>query len=75
MMTVCSSVDVVKTQVMSGDMNQSTWKVIRQGKFNEGYMWILKGWLSSCIRLGPQTILTMVFLEQCKKLYLKLKAI
>lgn len=37
---------------------------------SEGPRALFKGWLPSYMRLGPQTVLTFIFLEQLKRLYL-----
>ncbi|KAF2796757.1 mitochondrial carrier [Melanomma pulvis-pyrius CBS 109.77] len=71
--TVCSPVDVVRTRMMNSATKESLWQVLQRSSLSEGPMWMLKGWLPSFIRLGPQTVLTMLFFEQHKKLYLKLK--
>ena len=73
--TICSPVDVVKTRIMSmtagGKIGilaflQSTMR-------REGWGWMFRGWVPSFVRLGPQTIATMLFFEQHKKLYRKFK--
>lgn len=34
---------------------------------------MFKGWVPSFLRLGPQTVLTLLILEQHKRLYNKMK--
>lgn len=69
--TVCSPVDVIKTRVMNDKTGEYTsalqaWsKTLKQ----EGFTAFFKGWVPSFVRLGPQTILTFVFLEQLRLLY------
>lgn len=69
--TVCSPVDVVRTRMMNSATKESLWQVLRRSSLSEGPMWMLKGWLPSFIRLGPQTVLTMLFFEQHKNQYLR----
>lgn len=66
--TVCSPVDVVKTRIMT-DKSISTTECLRRAFRQEGFYWMFKGWLPSFIRLGPQTMLSLVFLEQHRALY------
>ena len=73
--TVCSPVDVVKTKVMSAHGKMSILQVVKDAFVNEGPLWIFRGWVPSFLRLGPQTIFMMVFFEQHKKVYRKLKSI
>ncbi|KAF4999952.1 hypothetical protein FDECE_11354 [Fusarium decemcellulare] len=70
--TVCSPVDVIKTRIMGSTKTESVWRVLKQSTLAEGPGWVFKGWLPSFLRLGPQTVLTMVILEQHRKLYGKL---
>ncbi|KAI9274747.1 mitochondrial carrier domain-containing protein [Phascolomyces articulosus] len=66
--TVCSPVDVVKTRVMvAKDGNMSALKIMAHMFKNEGIASFFKGWTPAFIRLGPQTIITFVVLEQFKK--------
>lgn len=67
--TICSPVDVVKTRVMSSPSRHSVWYTLRVSTLAEGPAWIFRGWLPSFMRLGPQTVLTMMFFEQHKRLY------
>ncbi|CAG9946910.1 unnamed protein product [Clonostachys rosea f. rosea IK726] len=67
--TICSPVDVVKTRVMSSSGPQGAWNVLRASTLREGPAWIFKGWFPSFMRLGPQTVLTMMFFEQHKSIY------
>ncbi|KIW14059.1 hypothetical protein PV08_06840 [Exophiala spinifera] len=73
--TLCSPVDVVKTRVMSAGAKTSILQVLRDAARKEGMLWVFRGWVPSFIRLGPQTICTMVFFEQHKKLYRRWKGI
>jgi dicarboxylate transporter 10 len=73
--TLCSPVDVVKTRIMSAGGKANVLGILREASAKEGMLWIFRGWVPSFIRLGPQTICTMVFFEQHKKLYRRWKAI
>ena len=67
--TICSPVDVIKTRVMSAGGKMPLLEILAKAQKTEGWLWCFKGWVPSFIRLGPQTIFTMVFFEQHKKLY------
>lgn len=67
--TICSPVDVVKSRIMSAGGKRNLVEVIRTAITEEGWFWMFRGWTPSFVRLGPQTIFTMVFFEQHKKLY------
>jgi dicarboxylate transporter 10 len=73
--TLCSPVDVIKTRVMSAGAKTSVLHLLREASQKEGMLWIFRGWVPSFVRLGPQTICTMVFFEQHKKLYRRWKGI
>ncbi|KAF5678578.1 mitochondrial dicarboxylate transporter [Fusarium denticulatum] len=70
--TVCSPVDVVKTRIMGSTNGESVWQILKHSTKSEGLLWVLKGWNPSFLRLGPQTVLTLLILEQHKKLYAKM---
>lgn len=67
--TICSPVDVVKTRVMSAGGKIGILSLLRDTTKREGWIWMFRGWVPSFVRLGPQTIATMVFFEQHKKWY------
>ena len=67
--TVCSPMDVIKTQLMGSAGQGSTLKVIKELTATEGLRWIFRGWTPSFVRLGPQTMATLVLLEQHKRMY------
>ena len=71
--SICSPVDVIKTRIMSGGGQMGIMALLAKAQREEGILWIFKGWVPSFIRLGPQTICTMLFLEQHKKYYRKWK--
>jgi dicarboxylate transporter 10 len=73
--TICSPVDVVKTRVMSAGGKVPIGRLLREATRKEGYLWMLRGWVPSFIRLGPQTVATMLFLEQHRKYYRKWKGL
>lgn len=67
--TVCSPVDVIKTRIMSAsttDHRMSATQIMKQMFKSEGIPSFFKGWTPAFIRLGPQTIITFVVLEQFK---------
>lgn len=67
--TICSPVDVIKTRVMSSHDSHGLVHLLSTIFRNEGVSWMFRGWLPSFIRLGPHTILTLVALEQHKKIW------
>lgn len=71
--TVASPMDVIRTQIMGGSASStaklSIWGILRHLTRSEGYSWAFRGWTSSFIRLGPQTIATLVTMEQQRRLY------
>ncbi|ORY80804.1 putative dicarboxylate carrier protein [Protomyces lactucae-debilis] len=67
--TVCSPFDVVKTRIMSAKGDAAILTVVREALAKEGYAFMLRGWGPSFVRLMPQTVITMLVLEQQKKLY------
>lgn len=73
--TICSPVDVIKTRVMSAGGSVPILHLLSEASRNEGLLWMFRGWVPSFIRLGPQTIFTMVFFEQHKKLYRQWKGL
>lgn len=74
--TICSPVDVVKSRIMSHAASKlSMLQIVREASKKEGLLWMFRGWVPSFIRLGPQTICTMVFFEQHKKWYRQWKGV
>jgi solute carrier family 25 (mitochondrial dicarboxylate transporter), member 10 len=71
--TICSPVDVVKTRIMSAGGKIGILSLLKETTRKEGWIWMFRGWVPSFIRLGPQTIATMIFFEQHKKVYRNLK--
>ena len=71
--SICSPVDVIKTRIMSGGGKTGIMQILSKAQAEEGLLWMFKGWVPSFIRLGPQTIFTMLFLEQHKQYYRKWK--
>jgi solute carrier family 25 (mitochondrial dicarboxylate transporter), member 10 len=67
--TICSPVDVVKTRIMSAGGEIGIASLLKETTKREGWGWMLRGWVPSFIRLGPQTIATMIFFEQHKTWY------
>jgi dicarboxylate transporter 10 len=73
--TICSPVDVIKTRIMSASGNQGIATILAHVYKAEGIVWMFRGWVPSFIRLGPHTIFTMIFLEQHRKIYRRLKGL
>lgn len=71
--TICSPVDVIKTRIMSAGGKIGIISLLKDTVRREGWIWMFRGWVPSFIRLGPQTIATMIFFEQHKKVYRSLK--
>ncbi|OQD68672.1 hypothetical protein PENDEC_c032G04284 [Penicillium decumbens] len=67
--TVSNPMDVIRTQLMSSSEKGSVLKIVRGLFAAEGIRWVFRGWTPSFVRLGPQTIATLVFLEQHKRIY------
>jgi dicarboxylate transporter 10 len=70
--TVCSPVDVIKTRIINSTGEKSVWLTLRQPTLTEGPVFMLKCWLHSFIRLGPHTVLSILILEQHKRVYTRL---
>lgn len=69
--TVCSPVDVVKTRIMnSAHKHEGTVTILKEAVKKEGVLFMFRGWVPSFIRLGPQTIVTFLVLEQLKHMKL-----
>ena len=76
--TICSPVDVIKTRIMSASAEEGKAGIVAILKnvyAKEGLTWMFRGWVPSFMRLGPQTVATMIFFEQHKKIYRKLKGL
>jgi dicarboxylate transporter 10 len=67
--TLGSPVDVLKTKLMSVSGQASVLQTLRGMYYAEGLGWLFRGWLPSFVRLGPQTVATLLFLEQHRKVY------
>ncbi|KAJ3123928.1 hypothetical protein HK100_011433 [Physocladia obscura] len=69
--TLCAPVDVVKSRVMAATPDTHTGAIqcaVSIAK-NEGPAAFFKGWTPAFVRLGPQTVLTFVFLERIRSFY------
>lgn len=71
--TVCSPIDVIKTHMMGSSKGYGILHVIKDLTTSEGIKWIFRGWTPSLVRLGPQTVATLVLLEQHKRVFRELK--
>jgi dicarboxylate transporter 10 len=65
--TTCSPVDVIKTRIMNSTKNRgSAFKTLVDCVKHEGILFAFRGWVPAFVRLGPQTIVTFLVLEQLK---------
>ncbi|OOQ90514.1 dicarboxylate transporter [Penicillium brasilianum] len=71
--SISSPMDVIRTQLMSSPTRVSVLRIVANLTRSEGYRWVFRGWTPSFVRLGPQTIATLVALEQHKRIYRLLK--
>lgn len=63
--TVCSPADVVKTRIMhSHGEGEGAISILVNSVKHEGIGFMFRGWLPAFFRLGPQTIITFLVLEQ-----------
>lgn len=67
--SISSPMDVIRTQLMSSSKRASVLRIVTGLTRAEGYRWVFRGWTPSFVRLGPQTIATLVALEQHKRIY------
>jgi dicarboxylate transporter 10 len=67
--TICSPMDVIRTQLMSSSKQASLFTVVKELVRSEGYRWVFRGWTPSFLRLGPQTMATLIFMEQHRRVY------
>jgi len=67
--TVTAPADVIKSRLMASASNQSNAEVLVQSLRNEGIGILFRGWVPAFVRLGPNTILLFVTLEQLKSFY------
>jgi dicarboxylate transporter 10 len=67
--TLCSPMDIIRTQLMSSSKKTSLFTVVKELARSEGYRWVFRGWTPSFLRLGPQTIATLIFMEQHRRVY------
>ncbi|DAZ96679.1 TPA: hypothetical protein N0F65_009146 [Lagenidium giganteum] len=70
--TACAPADVVKTRLMNMKHNEykSATDCFLKVIEHEGVRGLYKGWLPAYMRLGPQTLLTFVFMEQLRHRFL-----
>ncbi|KAG9314668.1 mitochondrial carrier [Chiua virens] len=65
--TVTSPADVIRTRIMGSSAKASPVQVLVKSLRDEGPMFMFKGWTPAFMRLGPNTVLMFVFLEQLKR--------
>lgn len=67
--TICSPADVLKTRIMnSSGTGESVVHILTTAFKNEGPSFMFRGWVPSFVRLGPNTIITFLVVEQLKHL-------
>ncbi|KAG7562972.1 hypothetical protein FFLO_01530 [Filobasidium floriforme] len=64
--TICAPADVVKSRVMAAKGGASIPTIITTAVKQEGLKFFFRGWTAAWVRLCPQTVLTLVFLEQLR---------
>lgn len=65
--TVCSPADVIKTRIMNAHQHhESAFNVLKNSIKNEGVQFMFRGWVPSFVRLGPNTILIFLAVEQLR---------
>ncbi|GAV53492.1 hypothetical protein ZYGR_0AI07760 [Zygosaccharomyces rouxii] len=66
--TICSPADVIKTRIMNAHKHhESAVTGMMKAVQKEGILFLFRGWLPSFIRLGPNTIIIFLTVEQLKK--------
>lgn len=67
--TICSPADVLKTRIMnSSGTGEGVLHILKTAMKTEGPAFMFRGWLPSFVRLGPNTIITFLVVEQLKYL-------
>lgn len=64
--TICSPVDVLKTRTMNNTHHEPVSSILKNSIKNEGPLFMFKGWLPAFVRLGPNTIIIFLVVEQLK---------
>jgi solute carrier family 25 (mitochondrial dicarboxylate transporter), member 10 len=69
--TVCAPADVLKSrfQIAAGGNNSSIVRYVAETVRLEGPGFLVKGWTPAFLRLAPNTVLTFVFMEKLKSLF------
>ena len=65
--TAADPPDVVKTRAMNDRAGTSSLAIARAVLRSEGPLAFLKGWTASFTRIGPHTIISLVLIEQVRK--------
>jgi len=65
--TVCAPADIIRSRVMAHSGEEGMLQILRQSLRKEGPGFLLKGWTPAFMRLGPNTVLLFVFMEQLKQ--------
>jgi len=64
--TVCAPADVVRSRVMAHSGEKGVFEILKESLQKEGPRFLFKGWTPAFMRLGPNTVLLFVFMEQLK---------
>jgi dicarboxylate transporter 10 len=67
--TLCNPMDVARTQLMRSSGKKGALAIVKGLTRQEGLSRVFRGWVLSFVRLGPQTVLTLVLLEQHRKVF------
>ncbi|KZS90322.1 mitochondrial carrier [Sistotremastrum niveocremeum HHB9708] len=65
--TITAPADVIRSRVMSSNGGASALYILSASLRAEGPSFLFRGWSPAFMRLGPNTVLMFVFLEQLKK--------
>ncbi|CAR27496.1 hypothetical protein ZYGR_0I07740 [Zygosaccharomyces rouxii] len=66
--TICSPADVIKTRIMNAHKHhENALTGMTKAVQKEGLLFLFRGWLPSFVRLGPNTIIIFLTVEQLKK--------
>lgn len=67
--TICSPADVLKTRIMnSSGSGESVIQILTHALQKEGPGFMFRGWVPSFVRLGPNTIITFLVVEELKRM-------
>jgi len=67
--TVCAPADVVRSRVMAHSGEEGVFEILKESLRKEGPRFLFKGWTPAFMRLGPNTVLLFVFMEQLREVW------